>query len=140
MKPNEVLALVNACFNALSAILAVAAWTRIRRKDVPRHRALMLAALGSSTCFLIGYLTRIALYGDTHFRGVSWTRPLYFVLLGSHVVLAAVIVPLIGRTVYLALRRRFDAHRRIARFTLPLWAYVSTTGVLVYLMLYHWPV
>lgn len=140
MRPNEVLALVNACFNALSATLAIAAWTRIRRKDVPRHRALMLSALGASTIFLVGYLTRIALYGDTHFAGTGLARPVYFAILISHVLLAAVIVPLILRTVYLAWRKRFDAHRRIARITFPLWAYVSVTGVVVYLMLYHWPV
>ncbi len=133
------LALVNACFNGMSAMFAVAAWTRIRRMDVPRHRALMLAALAASTCFLVGYLTRIALYGDTHFAGTGWTRPVYFAILISHVLLAATIVPLILRTVYLAWKKRFEAHRRIARITFPIWAYVSVTGVVVYLMLYHWP-
>jgi len=139
VRPNEVLALVNACMNGLSAVLAVTAWTRIKRKDVPRHRALMISALSASTLFLVGYLTRIATYGDMPFAGVGWVRYAYFALLASHVLLALVTVPLVLRTFYLALRKRFDAHRRIARVTFPIWAYVSITGVIVYVLLYHWP-
>ena len=138
MRPNEVLALVNACFNALSATLAVLAWTRIRRKDVPRHRALMLAALGASTCFLVGYLTRIALYGDTHFAGTGWVRPVYFAILISHVLLAIAVAPMVLVTLNHGLKDRIDKHRAIAKKTLPIWAYVSVTGVIVYALLYHY--
>jgi putative membrane protein len=93
----------------------------------------------SSCLFLTSYLTRFALSGDTRFEGEGAIRYVYFAILISHVSLAIVIVPLVLRTLYLAVKKRFEQHRRIARWTLPLWTYVSITGVVVYLMLYHWP-
>jgi putative membrane protein len=97
----------------------------------------MLAALGSSLLFLAGYLTRIALTGTHAFPGSGGFRAVYLAVLASHTLLAAAAAPLILRTLFLAFRARFPAHRRIARATLPVWLYVSVTGVAVYVMLYH---
>jgi putative membrane protein len=133
----EVLPTVNAALNATSAVLLVLGFRAIRARQVPRHRALMLAALGSSLLFLASYLTRIALTGTHAFPGTGALRAAYLAVLASHTVLAALAGPLILRTLFLALRERFPAHRRIARVTLPVWLYVSVTGVVVYVMLYH---
>ena len=97
----------------------------------------MLTALTTSTLFLISYLYYHAHVGSVHFQGQGWARPVYFTILISHTILAAAIVPLIIITLSRALRERFDRHRVIARWTLPLWMYVSVTGVIVYFMLYH---
>ncbi len=97
----------------------------------------MLAAFTSSILFLISYVTYHVDVGSVPFQGQGWVRPLYFTILFSHVILAAIIVPLALVTLYRALKGRFDRHRRIARWTLPLWLYVSVSGVVVYLMLYH---
>jgi len=96
----------------------------------------MLSALGTSALFLVGYLTRMALTGTHRFPGKGWLHAGYLLLLGSHTLLAATIVPLVAVTLWFAWRARFDSHRRIARYTLPAWLYVSVTGVLVYVMLY----
>lgn len=136
----ETLALLNACFNATAGVLLVSAYVAIRRKQVRRHRGLMISALALSCLFLISYLTRMAIAGDTPFQGTGWLRPVYFTILVTHVLLAMAVVPLVLRTLFLALRRRFPEHRRIARWTFPIWMYVSVTGVLVYLMLYQLPV
>jgi uncharacterized membrane protein YozB (DUF420 family) len=101
------------------------------------HRAVMLTALTTSALFLISYLYYHYHVGSVHFRGQGWSRPVYFTILTSHTILAAVIVPLIIITLTRALRERFDRHRMIARWTFPLWMYVSVTGVIVYFMLYH---
>jgi putative membrane protein len=122
--------------NATSAVLIVLGWRAIRAGDRTRHRALMLSALGVSAVFLAGYLTRVALTGTHRFPGTGALRTAYLLLLGSHTVLAAAIVPLIGFALYFAWKGRFEAHRRVARYTLPAWLYVSVTGVLVYFMLY----
>jgi putative membrane protein len=137
MEGSALLATSNATFNALTATLVVAAFVAIKRRRVETHRRLMLAALTTSSLFLVGYLTRMAIYGSKHFEGTGTLRTAYLALLASHTLLAALVVPMVLRTLYLALRRRFDAHRGIARFTLPVWFYVSTTGVVVYLMLYQ---
>ena len=97
----------------------------------------MLTALTTSALFLISYLYYHAHVGSVHFQGQGWARPVYFTILISHTILAAAIVPLIIITLSRALRERFDRHRVIARWTLPLWMYVSVTGVIVYFMLYH---
>jgi putative membrane protein len=97
----------------------------------------MLSALACSALFLVGYLTRLALTGTHRFPGGGALRATYLAVLGSHTLLAAAALPLVLRTLYLALRERFEAHRRLARWTFPIWAYVSATGVVVYLMLYH---
>jgi putative membrane protein len=128
---------VNAALNATSALLLVAGWRAIRAGDRRRHRALVLAALGASALFLVGYLTRVALTGTHRFPGGGALKTTYLLLLGSHTLLAAVALPLILRTLWLAWKERFAEHRRLARVTFPVWLYVSTTGVLVYLMLYQ---
>jgi putative membrane protein len=133
----EVLPTVNAALNATSAVLLVLGFRAIRARRVERHRALMLAALGSSLLFLAAYVTRIALTGTHAFPGTGALRAAYLAVLASHTILAALAGPLILRTLFLALRERFPAHRRIARVTLPVWLYVSVTGVVVYVMLYH---
>ncbi len=137
MTLGEALPTANASLNALSAVLLLAGWRAIRAGRRERHRALMLSALGSSALFLAGYLTRVALTGTHRFPGGGALRATYLAVLGSHTVLAVAVLPLVLRTVYLALRGRFDAHRRIARWTFPVWLYVSVTGVAVYVMLYH---
>jgi putative membrane protein len=97
----------------------------------------MILAFCSSSVFLVSYVMYHARVGSVHFQGQGWIRPVYFALLGTHTVLAAVIVPLVLMTLTRALREQFDGHRRIARWTLPLWLYVSITGVLIYFLLYH---
>jgi putative membrane protein len=128
---------VNATLNATSAVLVFLGWRAIKSGDRVRHRALMLAALASSVLFLAGYLTRIALTGTHAFPGGGALRAVYLGVLASHTLFAAVAGPMILRTLFLALRERLPDHRRIARFTLPVWLYVSVTGVAVYVMLYH---
>ncbi len=134
---SQVLPSVNAALNATSALLLFAGWRAIRAGRRRLHRALMLSALGTSALFLAGYLTRIALTGTHRFPGAGLLKGVYLGVLGSHTLLAAAALPLVLRTLYLALRERFDEHRRAARWTLPVWMYVSVTGVVVYAMLYH---
>jgi uncharacterized membrane protein YozB (DUF420 family) len=128
---------VNATLNTLSAVLLCAGYGFIRRKNIVAHRACMVSALAASTLFLAGYLTYHHYHGSTRFAGQGLARPVYFAILITHTVMAAAIVPMVLVTVTRALRERFDAHRRIARWTLPVWLYVSVTGVVIYLMLYH---
>jgi uncharacterized membrane protein YozB (DUF420 family) len=133
------LPMVNAALNAASAALLVLGYACIRAQRIPLHVLCMLAACATSCLFLISYITYHLHVGSTRFPGQGWIRPVYFTLLVSHTVLAVAILPLVGRTLFLAARRRFEAHRRLARVTLPLWLYVSVTGVLVYWMLYQSP-
>lgn len=133
----DVLPPLNAALNATSATLVVLGWRAIRAGDRRRHRALMLAALGASVLFLASYLTRVALTGTHAFPGGGALRAVYLVVLASHTVLAALAGPLVLRTLFLALRERFKDHRRLARVTVVAWLYVSVTGVVVYVMLYH---
>jgi putative membrane protein len=128
---------VNALLNATAALLLVLGFRAIRAGDRTRHRALMLGALAASLLFLAGYLTRIALTGTHAFPGSGAFRAVYLGILASHTLLAAAAGPMILRTLFLAAKERFPAHRRIARATLPVWLYVSVTGVAVYVMLYH---
>jgi putative membrane protein len=128
---------VNASLNALSGVLVFAAWRAIRARRVAVHRALMLSATATSVLFLTFYVTRFALTGAHRYPVDDWTRPVYLTILTSHTLLAATVPFLVGRSLWLAWKKRFDAHRRIARVTLPIWLYVSVTGVIVYLMLYH---
>ena len=140
MMLHEVLPPLNACLNGLSALLLTCGFFAIRARKIELHRKLMVAAFLSSTLFLISYLTRYALTGTTTFAGAGAAKIVYLSILFSHMVLAIVLVPLVLRTLWLAARaKRFDAHRRLARITLPIWMYVSVTGVVVYFMLYHWP-
>jgi len=128
---------VDAALNTASALLLILGFVFIRRKNVPAHKACMLSAFATSSLFLVCYLTYHYYHDTTRFPGRGAIRSLYLALLGSHTVLAAVIVPLVLATLYRAWRERFDQHRRLARWTLPLWLYVSVTGVAVYWMLYH---
>ena len=129
---------INATTNGISALLLVTGRILIKRGHRDAHRAVMLAALFSSSVFLSSYLYYHYHVGSVHFQGQGFWRPVYFALLISHVILAATIVPMILITLSRALRGRFDQHRAIARWTFPLWLYVSVTGVIVYFMLYHW--
>jgi len=128
---------INATLNGCSAVLLVTGRALIARGRKAAHRAVMLTALGTSTLFLVSYLYYHYHVGSVRFRGTGWSRPLYFSILISHTILAAVIVPLVIVTLSRALREQFDRHRAIARWTFPLWLYVSVTGVIVYLMLYR---
>jgi uncharacterized membrane protein YozB (DUF420 family) len=128
---------LNACLNGASALLLFSGYTFIRSRNVIAHRACQIAALVMSLLFLASYLTYHYYHGATRFPGTGWVRPLYFTILTSHTILAIVIVPLVTLTFYRAFRNDFARHRRIARITLPLWFYVSITGVIVYLMLYQ---
>lgn len=124
--------------NAASGLFIVLGYGFIRRKNMQAHRACMLAAVTTSTLFLISYLYYHAQVGSVRFTGQGWIRPVYFSILISHTVLAAAIVPLVLVTLFRAFREQFDRHRRIARWTFPIWLYVSITGVVIYLMLYVW--
>ncbi|MFQ5718879.1 MAG: DUF420 domain-containing protein [Acidobacteriota bacterium] len=130
------LPLIDACLNATSAILLLAGRRFIRQGHIAAHRACMISAVVTSTAFLACYLTYHALEGSTAFTGTGWTRPAYFTLLISHTLLAAAVPPLVLWTLVRAVRRRFAAHRALARWTFPIWLYVSVTGVTIYLALY----
>ena len=128
---------LNAVLNSSSALLLLSGYSFIRAGRIAAHRACQLGALAVSVLFLASYLTYHYYHGTTRFQGTGLVRPIYFTILTSHTILAIVIVPLVALTFYRALRQDFKRHRRIARFTLPLWLYVSITGVIVYLMLYQ---
>jgi len=127
---------IDATLNGTSAVLLVVGRRLIKRGQMEAHRFVMLTALVSSSLFLASYLYYHWHVGSVHFQGQGWIRPVYFSILISHTILAAVIVPMIIITLSRALRRRFDRHQAIARWTYPLWLYVSVTGVVIYLMLY----
>lgn len=128
---------LNAALNGLSAVLLLCGYRFIRRRRVREHRACMLAAFAVSVIFLACYLVYHYEVGSVRFPGTGWLRPLYFAVLITHTILAATVPVLAVITLSRALRERFDQHRRIARWTLPVWLYVSVTGVVVYWMLYH---
>jgi putative membrane protein len=131
------LAPLNSILNATAAVLLLAGYVCIRKRWIRAHRIFMLSAVGVSTVFFISYLTYHYHVGDVHFQGHGLVRPVYFTILITHIILAAVIVPLVLMTLWRALRGNFRRHRRIARWTWPLWMYVSITGVVVYLMCYR---
>jgi uncharacterized membrane protein YozB (DUF420 family) len=134
----ELFPAVNASLNALSSVFLLLGYRFIRRKEEARHRAMMIAAFATSTLFLASYLTyHFSTHLITRFQGEGIARAVYFAVLGSHSVLATVVPVLAVITLALGLRRRTDRHRRIARWTFPLWLYVSVTGVIIYVMLYH---
>jgi uncharacterized membrane protein YozB (DUF420 family) len=128
---------LNATLNGSSAVLLLVGRWFIGRGRISIHRAFMIAALVTSSAFLVSYLYYHAHVGSVHFQGQGWSRPVYFSILISHTILAAVVVPMVIITLSRALRERFDRHRAIARWTFPVWMYVSVTGVIVYVMLYH---
>lgn len=123
--------------HSLCAILLACGFIAIRRKRIAVHRAFMISAFSVSVLFLISYVVYHANAGSTPFQGRGWMRPFYFAILISHVILAAAILPMALTTLARALRGDFPAHRRIARWTWPIWMYVSVTGVMVYALLYH---
>ena len=130
-------AALNASLNGASAVLLAGGYAAIRSGKIAVHKAFMISAFCVSSAFLASYLVYHYRVGHVAFQGQGWVRPLYFVLLLTHTVLAVVIVPMILVTLRRAWLERFDRHRIIARWTLPLWFYVSVTGVVVYLMLYQ---
>ena len=127
---------LDASLNGVTAVLLGIGHHFIKRGQVLRHRATMISAFVTSSAFLCCYLYYHAHVGSVHFRGHGWSRAVYFSILISHTVLAAVVVPMILTTLFFGLRNWFDRHRRVARWTYPIWMYVSVTGVIVYLMLY----
>ena len=134
---GEALAPLNALLNAAAGTLLLFGWRAIKRGERERHRRLMIGAVAVSAVFLASYLTRVALTGTHRFPGEGWVRGLYLVILVSHTLLAVVATPMVLRSLFLGLKGRFERHRGIARFTFPVWLYVSVTGVVVYLLLYQ---
>ena len=141
MKFGEALPSINAFFNGLSACALFAGYFAIRARRISLHWKLMTVALASSTIFLVGYLTRVFAFSGVHrFPLGGALRTGYYLLLGSHTILAIAVLPFILRTLWLAaVKRQFAQHKRIAVWTFPIWAYVSVTGVMVYFMLYRLP-
>lgn len=139
-------ALLNACLNATSALLIVLGVSAARRGALATHRRFMLSAFAVSCVFLVSYLTRYVLHNlieglpATPFRGEGLARIVYLVILFSHMVLAAIVPVVAIRAIWLGLKKRIADHRALVRFAFPAWLYVSVTGVVIYLMLYHWPV
>jgi putative membrane protein len=131
------LASVCAVFNTTSFVLMALGYAAIKRRDKRVHQRYMLAAFTSSSLFLAFYVTRIALFGDKHFGGEGALRVFYLGLLASHVLLALAVAPMVITTLVFGLRGRHPRHEKLARVTLPMWAYVSVTGVIVYVMLYQ---
>jgi putative membrane protein len=129
---------LNALLNGLSAIALVTGLVFIRRREIFRHRASMITAFIFSSLFLVSYITNHALHGDMLFFGHGPARTIYFAILISHIFLSVVVLPMILITFFFSLSGRFPQHKRIARFTFPIWLYVSVTGVIVYAMLEKW--
>jgi putative membrane protein len=129
---------INATLNGASTVLLLIGRWFISQRRIVAHRATMITAVVTSTLFLTSYVYYHLHVGSVNFQGTGWSRPVYKTILFSHIVLAIAIVPLVMITLTRALRERFDRHRAIARWTFPLWLYVSVTGVIVYFMLYHW--
>ena len=131
------LARTNATLNLSSGVLLMIGWVFIRRGDVRRHRLSMLGAVTTSSLFLIFYVTRFTITGTHSFAGVGVAKTVYLGILFSHVILAVLIVPCVLRLLYLVWKERFQDHRRLARWVFPAWLYVSITGFVVYVLLYH---
>lgn len=136
MIPVSILPAINAALNSASALLLIAGYLFIRSKKITAHKLCMLSAVATSALFLTSYLVYHFQVGSVPFRGQGWIRAVYFTVLISHTILAVAVVPLVLVALARALKGRFERHKRVARWTLPLWLYVSITGVLVYWMLY----
>lgn len=130
---------VNASLNGLSALFLLLGFRAIRRGRIPLHRGLMVSAFITSSLFLACYILHHAVHGDSRFLGQGWIRPVYFFILISHILGSMLALPLVLTSFFLAFRKRFALHRRVSRFTFPLWLYVSVTGVLVFLFLRVYP-
>ncbi|MGB1840545.1 MAG: DUF420 domain-containing protein [Longimicrobiales bacterium] len=134
---GDLLALINATLNATSAIALITGFVFIRRKVVDKHKRAMLTAVGASALFLVFYVARVLLTGTHEFAGEGLARITYFSILFSHMALAVLVLPFILRLLWLAQKERFEDHKKLARYVFPVWAYVSVTGLLVYLLLYQ---
>lgn len=128
---------LNAALNALSFLLLLSGFFFIKQRRISIHRACMFSAVSASVLFLISYIIYHSQVGSVKFTKEGWIRPVYFTILISHTILAMTIVPLVAVTLFRALKKKFIKHRAVARWTFPLWAYVSVTGVIIYWMLYH---
>ena len=134
---GDLLALINASLNATSAIALITGFLFIRRKIVDQHKRAMLTAVGASALFLVFYVVRMLLTGTHEFAGEGLARTAYLSVLFSHMVLAVLVLPFILRLLWLVKKDRFEEHKKLARFVFPVWAYVSVTGLVVYLLLYQ---
>lgn len=137
MLERTTLPALNASLNALSTIFIVAGIVFVRRQEIKKHKVCMIIAAIISALFLSSYVAHHAQFGSTRFTAEGWIRPIYLILLATHILLAALNLPMILGTLYFAWRGALDKHRRLARWTWPVWLYVSVTGVLVYLLLYQ---
>ena len=143
MEALQIFPHLNASLNAMSGVFLLLGFRFILKKQVANHRACMITASGISALFLISYLTHHSIrtyyfgLGPTKFTGEGLARPVYFTILTSHTILAALVAPFVILTLYRGLKANFEKHRRIARLVFPVWLYVSITGVIVYIMLYH---
>ncbi len=134
---GDTLALVNASLNAMSAVALLTGFYYIRRKVIDSHRRAMLTAVGASALFLVFYVARVLLTGTHEFAGEGLARTVYLTILVSHMILAVLVLPLVLRLLWLVRQERFAEHKKLARFVFPVWAYVSVTGLLVYVLLYQ---
>lgn len=128
---------VNACFNSLATVCIISGLYSVKKYKIEAHKKWMVAALSFSTLFLVGYLTYHFHHPTTKFPELGWIKTIYLIILFSHIILAVGMLPLIIGTVYFALKKRLDKHRKWAKICAPIWLYVSVTGVVIYLMLYH---
>lgn len=128
---------INAMLNGTSAVFLASGWLAIRRRHLAFHRACMIAAFTASSVFLASYLARFATTGAHKYPGAGWDKTLYLIVLFSHMVLAVAVVPMVLRSLYLGVKGRYAHHKKLARWTWPIWMYVSVTGVAVYFLLYH---
>jgi putative membrane protein len=129
---------LNAILNSTSAVLMITGHRFMHKGRIGAHRACMIAAVSSSSLFLISYVYYHLHAGVIRFQGTGWIRPVYFAILTSHTILAVAVVPLVLAALTLGLRGNFEKHRPAARWTYPIWLYVSITGVVIYFMVYHW--
>jgi len=132
-----ILSTVNAVLNTISAILLISGYVRIKKQQPAVHKKFMLSALAVSALFMISYLIYHHYAGSVPYPYYDWTRPIYFIILIPHIILAGLMTPFVLITVWLALKKKFEIHRRFARWVFPVWLFVSVSGVLIYLMLYH---
>ncbi len=138
MIATQSLPAINAFFNFLATICLVVGYILIKQKKTEAHKKTMTLAFIFSAIFLLGYLTYHYHHGSTKFPELGWIKTIYLLILVPHIILAAVMVPMILLTFYRAFRGEWEKHKKIARLTLPIWLYVSITGVIIYFMLYQW--
>ncbi|MEJ2544451.1 MAG: DUF420 domain-containing protein [Calditrichaceae bacterium] len=131
------LSTVNAIFNTVSTVLLINGYIQIKKQQPNVHKKFMLSALAVSALFLISYLVYHYYVGSVPYTRYDWTRPIYFIILIPHIILAGLMSPFVIITVWLALKKKFEIHQRFARWVFPVWLFVSVSGVLVYLMVYH---